>query len=224
MNYYEILEIRPDSSTEEVERAFRRVARQVHPDLNSGDPGKAEARMKQLNEIRDTLTDPLLRAGYDERLRLERERDRPSQPPPREASPAPVPPAVVRGEAPQTAGGRGPWFLLMLGASLTSALLWHWRHELQSAVFPTEVTSSMPVQTAPPPAPPQSPVATAARTVPRRRVVRLGSSVNEVFAAFGTPTRVEPGKQSGDAVLHYGHLWLEIRNGRVTGGDAAALR
>jgi len=80
MTYYEVLEIDSRASTEDVERAFRRLARKVHPDLNAGDASKAEARMKQLNEIRETLTDPLLRAGYDERLRLEALRTRTAAP------------------------------------------------------------------------------------------------------------------------------------------------
>ncbi len=70
MDYYEILGISRTASAAEIERAFRAVARKVHPDLNLGD-GNAEARMKQLNHMRDTLVDPLLRAAYDDRLRQE---------------------------------------------------------------------------------------------------------------------------------------------------------
>jgi hypothetical protein len=117
--------------------------------------------------------------------------------------------------------------VLLLGASLTSALLWHWRHDLRSALPPTE-PAPPPAEPAPPasatPAPAEAAPGRSSRTAPRRRVVRLGSSVNEVFAAFGTPDRIQPGKQSGDAVLHYGHLWLQITNGRVTDGDAAVFR
>src|SRR5215471_6532855 len=91
MTYYEVLEIDSRATTAEIERAFRRMARKVHPDLNSGDRAKAEARMKLLNEIRDTLTDPLLRAGYDERLRLERQRNPAAAPPPAGAPPPPEP-------------------------------------------------------------------------------------------------------------------------------------
>src|SRR6266852_2528192 len=92
MTYYEVLEIDGRASTEDVERAYRRLARKVHPDLAAGDPAKAEARMKLLNEIRDTLTDPLLRAGYDERLRLESFRERVA--PPRRAPPPAAEPAT----------------------------------------------------------------------------------------------------------------------------------
>jgi curved DNA-binding protein CbpA len=231
MNYYEILGVAPDSSTEEIERAFRKVARQVHPDLNGDVSGKSEARMKQLNEIRDTLTDPLLRAGYDERLRLERQRDQGSHPAPAAAPASQPAPPTPRDIQPQPAPGRGAWFVLVLGASLTSALLWHWRHELQSSPAPTPAgpASAPPAEPSAPPATVQAPVpapapAPAPSAPRRKRVVRLGSSVDEVFAAFGTPDRIEPGRQSGDAVFHYGRLHLEIRNGRVTGGDAAVFR
>lgn len=68
MNYYEILGVPVDAPVDEIQQAYRVLARKVHPDLNGGDGGRAEARMKQLNEIRDTLTDPLLRSAYDAEL------------------------------------------------------------------------------------------------------------------------------------------------------------
>src|ERR1700690_53913 len=64
MTFYEVLEIDPRASTAEIERVFRRLARKVHPHLNSGDPRGAEARMKLLNEIPDTPAEPLRRAVY----------------------------------------------------------------------------------------------------------------------------------------------------------------
>src|SRR6185436_20279469 len=81
LDYYTVLGVSPKASVEEIERAYRRLARQVHPDRNSGDAERAEARMKQLNQIRDTLTDPLLRAAYDDRLRQEQGERRPPPPP-----------------------------------------------------------------------------------------------------------------------------------------------
>ena len=68
MNFYEALNLPPSATTEEIEEAYRTLARKVHPDLNRHDPTPAEARMKLLNRIRDTLTDPELRVEYDREL------------------------------------------------------------------------------------------------------------------------------------------------------------
>src|SRR4051812_48719446 len=68
MDYYQVLGVGPEASTEEIERAYRTLARQGHPHRNVGD-ADAEARMKQLNEIRAILTDPLLRTAYDDQQR-----------------------------------------------------------------------------------------------------------------------------------------------------------
>src|SRR4051812_21107451 len=69
INFYDILGVRSDATLDEIEEAYRALARKVHPDANVADTSRAEARMKQLNEIRETLTDPLLRAAYDGELR-----------------------------------------------------------------------------------------------------------------------------------------------------------
>jgi len=63
-----VLGVARDAPTDEIERAFRLMARRIHPDLHGGD-GAAGERMKHLNEIRATLTDPSARAAYDARLR-----------------------------------------------------------------------------------------------------------------------------------------------------------
>ena len=68
MNFYESLNLTPSATTEEIEEAYRTLARKVHPDLNRDDPTPAEARMKLLNRIRETLTDPDSRAKYDREL------------------------------------------------------------------------------------------------------------------------------------------------------------
>ncbi len=68
MNFYESLNLTPSATTEEIEEAYRTLARKVHPDLNRDDPMSAEARMKLLNRIRETLTDPDSRAKYDREL------------------------------------------------------------------------------------------------------------------------------------------------------------
>jgi molecular chaperone DnaJ len=62
-DYYEILGVRRDASQEEIKKAFRRKARQYHPDV-SQDPN-AEALFKEANEAYDALSDPQKRAAYD---------------------------------------------------------------------------------------------------------------------------------------------------------------
>jgi curved DNA-binding protein CbpA len=227
VNHYEILEIDRRSSTEEIERAFRKLARKVHPDLNSGDPANAEARMKQLNEIRATLTDPLQRARYDAEL------DRAT-----EAAGTVVEPQPTVGAGEAAPPKRRPWTgLLLFGLAALGGTAY-----LSSSSSPSSSSrgNSPPpggaTELPPPDAAPLLAVPTAARASepaaaepPRGRtrnhgrgVVRLGSTVDEVFQTFGAPERIEPGRRTGDATFRYGDLRLEITNGRVTGGDAAA--
>jgi hypothetical protein len=55
-----------------------------------------------------------------------------------------------------------------------------------------------------------------------RGVVRLGSSADDVLRLLGPPDQVDAGRHPGDSVMRYGNLRLEMKNGRVVGGDAAA--
>ncbi len=54
---YEVLGLQHGASDEEVKRAFRKLAKQYHPDLNPGDK-QAEERFKEINEAYDQITDP----------------------------------------------------------------------------------------------------------------------------------------------------------------------
>lgn len=63
-NYYEILGVGRSASTEEIKKAFRRVARESHPDANPNDP-QAEARFKDAAEAYEVLSDPERRRRYD---------------------------------------------------------------------------------------------------------------------------------------------------------------
>jgi curved DNA-binding protein len=64
-NYYEILDVSPDATVEDIKRAYRRLARQYHPDLNPGDK-TAEETFKNLVEAYDVLCDPQKREKYDQ--------------------------------------------------------------------------------------------------------------------------------------------------------------
>ncbi|MEW2418487.1 DnaJ C-terminal domain-containing protein [Streptomyces sp. NPDC046866] len=62
-DYYEVLGVARDATAEEIQRAYRNLARRWHPDLNK-EPG-AEERFKEIGEAYDVLSDPERRAEYD---------------------------------------------------------------------------------------------------------------------------------------------------------------
>jgi len=64
-DYYSILGVRRDASGQEIKRAYRRLARKHHPDVNPGDKS-AEARFKEINEAYEVLSDKEKRQKYDQ--------------------------------------------------------------------------------------------------------------------------------------------------------------
>jgi len=63
-DYYEILGIGRDANPVEVKTAFRRLARELHPDVNDHDP-EAEEKFKEAAEAYEVLSDPQRRRAYD---------------------------------------------------------------------------------------------------------------------------------------------------------------
>src|SRR4029079_5542472 len=64
-DYYAVLGIPKTASQAEIKKAFRKLARQHHPDAKPGDTG-AEPRLKEVNEANEVLSDPAKRKQYDE--------------------------------------------------------------------------------------------------------------------------------------------------------------
>src|SRR3954452_598225 len=63
-DYYEVLGVGRDADEAELKKRFRRLARELHPDVNTDDP-EAEARFKEVAEAYEVLSDAERRATYD---------------------------------------------------------------------------------------------------------------------------------------------------------------
>lgn len=64
-DYYEVLGVGRDAGEEDIKRAFRKLAKQYHPDMNDGDK-TAEAKFKEVNEAYEVLSDPEKKQRYDQ--------------------------------------------------------------------------------------------------------------------------------------------------------------
>ena len=64
-DYYKVLGVSRDADEKEIKSAFRKQARECHPDVNPGDPD-CEERFKEINEAYEVLGDPEKRAKYDQ--------------------------------------------------------------------------------------------------------------------------------------------------------------
>ncbi|HEX5566684.1 MAG TPA: molecular chaperone DnaJ [Streptomyces sp.] len=64
-DYYKVLGVPKDATEAEIKKAYRKLAREFHPDANKGDP-RAEERFKEVSEAHDVLGDPKRRKEYDE--------------------------------------------------------------------------------------------------------------------------------------------------------------
>src|SRR5271165_4587140 len=64
-DYYGVLGVKKSASAEDIRKAFRKLARKYHPDVNPGDKA-AEEKFKTLSEANDILSDPKKRKIYDQ--------------------------------------------------------------------------------------------------------------------------------------------------------------
>ena len=65
-DYYKILQVAPDASTEVIQMAYKALAKKYHPDLNPGQEEAAQEKMKDVNEAYEILSDKDKRWQYDQ--------------------------------------------------------------------------------------------------------------------------------------------------------------
>ncbi|BEU86979.1 molecular chaperone DnaJ [Selenomonas sp. TAMA-11512] len=65
-DYYEVLGVAKGASDDEIKKAFKKMARKYHPDLNRDHPEEAEKKFKEVNEAYGILSDPQKKAAYDQ--------------------------------------------------------------------------------------------------------------------------------------------------------------
>src|SRR5271169_4342780 len=64
-DYYATLGVKKTASTEDIRKAYRKLARKYHPDVNPGDKS-AEEKFKEVSEANEVLSDPEKRKKYDQ--------------------------------------------------------------------------------------------------------------------------------------------------------------
>ena len=220
MNFYEALNLRPEASVEEIEQAYRQLARKVHPDFHPGDNDSAETRMKMLNLIRDTLTDPERRAKYDSELRKSFQVTQKAR-------------SVIA--AWFASGWKQAWSNkpmaiiiaagVLLGMTLGGGLWFHRRLTVSSTSRQTNLPGTtlppVPVGSTPAPTTPMSETLAKPAVIPSKpqpRVVQIGSDLSEVLQTMGNPDRVEEDSSRSLKILHYGKLSLVLKNGKLVQG------
>src|SRR3954462_2623728 len=65
IDYYRVLGVNKNASEEEIKKAYRKLARKYHPDLNPNDK-EANRKFQQINEANEVLSDPEKRKKYDQ--------------------------------------------------------------------------------------------------------------------------------------------------------------
>jgi preprotein translocase subunit Sec63 len=115
-NHYQVLQLEPTASDQELRQAFRGLSKRYHPDTTNLPAGEAEAAFRQLRQAYAVLSDPVARRIYDAGLL------RPSSPPERARRPEPV--VLSRPVPVRRALSGGEWFaLLLLAVALVLSLV-----------------------------------------------------------------------------------------------------
>lgn len=65
IDYYKVLGVDSKASQADIRKAYRKLAKKYHPDVNSSDPN-AKQRFQEINEANEVLSDPEKRKKYDE--------------------------------------------------------------------------------------------------------------------------------------------------------------
>lgn len=71
VTYYDLLQVAPNASDEQIRTAYRRLAKHHHPDTNPVDRNLAAARFRLVQEAYDHLRDPLKRREYDQDIKTQ---------------------------------------------------------------------------------------------------------------------------------------------------------
>ncbi len=156
--HYQVLELQPTATDQELRQAFRGLSKRYHPDTTTLPASEAEAAFRQLRQAYAVLSDPAARRLYDAAL---------ARPVP--AAPLPRPPAsVVRPVPVRRALSGGEWFALLLLAvalvlSLVLGLGVAWARGAELMAWPSwwselEAASAPPAPLEPAPLAPLEPV------------------------------------------------------------------
>jgi len=77
-DYYSVLGVSPDAALDEINRAYRNLAKEVHPDRNPDRQEWAHQQFQRINDAKDVLCDPVLRREYNEKRTQYLQGDKPS--------------------------------------------------------------------------------------------------------------------------------------------------